>query len=159
MLLSAGIKTSAFRIYNFGAQSHSLFSRCLRLATAITDSHSRLTTGGWLELSRQASHLLDYSPFVWAHNSDLQLPILYHNSIFHSIKNILYYLTVVVKLFSPSQITPKRSYCHDKRVFKIYYQSLLYHSLISNLHIFSLRKLSYSSHFGYLCSSSRNALS
>ena len=56
---------------NFEAQSHSLFPRCLRLAAAITDDHSRLATGGWLDLARQASHLLDYSPFVWAHNSDL----------------------------------------------------------------------------------------
>ena len=47
---------------NFEAQSHSLFSRCLRLATTITDSHPRLATGGWLDLTRQAFHLLDYSP-------------------------------------------------------------------------------------------------
>ena len=47
---------------NFEAQSHSLFSRCLRLATTITDSHTRLATGGWLDLTRQAFHLLDYSP-------------------------------------------------------------------------------------------------
>ena len=47
---------------NFEAQSHSLFSRCLRLATIITDSHPRLATGGWLDLTRQAFHLLDYSP-------------------------------------------------------------------------------------------------
>ena len=40
----------------------SLFSRCLRLATTITDSHPRLATGGWLDLTRQAFHLLDYSP-------------------------------------------------------------------------------------------------
>ena len=47
---------------NFEAQSHSLFSRCLRLATTITGSHPRLATGGWLDLTRQAFHLLDYSP-------------------------------------------------------------------------------------------------
>ena len=47
---------------NFEAQSHSLFSRCLRLATTITGSHPRLATGGWLDLARQAFHLLDYSP-------------------------------------------------------------------------------------------------
>ena len=47
---------------NFEAQSHSLFSRCLRLATIITDNHPRLATGGWLDLTRQAFHLLDYSP-------------------------------------------------------------------------------------------------
>ena len=47
---------------NFEAQSHSLFSRCLRLATTITGSHPRLATGGWLDLIRQAFHLLDYSP-------------------------------------------------------------------------------------------------
>ena len=45
---------------NFEAQSHSLFSRCLRLATTITDSHPRLATGGWLGLTRQAFHLLVY---------------------------------------------------------------------------------------------------
>ena len=33
-----------------------------RLATAITDNHPRLATGGWLDLTRQAFHLLDYSP-------------------------------------------------------------------------------------------------
>ena len=47
---------------NFEAQSHSLFPRCLRLAAAITNGHPRLATGGWLDLARQASHLLDYSP-------------------------------------------------------------------------------------------------
>ena len=50
------------RYQNFEAQSHSLFSRCLRLATTITGSHPRLATGGWLDLTRQAFHLLDYSP-------------------------------------------------------------------------------------------------
>ena len=34
-----------------------------RLATAITDNHPRLATGGWLDLTGQAFHLLDYSPF------------------------------------------------------------------------------------------------
>ena len=34
-----------------------------RLATSITDSHPRLATGGWLDLTGQAFHLLDYSPF------------------------------------------------------------------------------------------------
>lgn len=37
-------------------------SGCLRLATAITDIHPRLATGGWLDLTRQAFHLLGYSP-------------------------------------------------------------------------------------------------
>ena len=31
-------------------------------ATTITGSHPRLATGGWLDLTRQAFHLLDYSP-------------------------------------------------------------------------------------------------
>ena len=56
---------------NFEAQSHSLFSRCLRLATTITGSHPRLATGGWLDLTRQAFHLLDYSPL-----SGRTIPIL-----------------------------------------------------------------------------------
>ena len=34
-----------------------------RFATSITDSHPRLATGGWLDLTGQAFHLLDYSPF------------------------------------------------------------------------------------------------
>ena len=53
---------SSSRYQNFEAQSHSLFSRCLRLATAITGRHPRLDTGGWLDLTRQAFHLLDYPP-------------------------------------------------------------------------------------------------
>ena len=56
------LKRQPSRYQNFEAQSHSLFSRCLRLATIITDSHPRLATGGWLDLTRQAFHLLDYSP-------------------------------------------------------------------------------------------------
>ena len=63
---------------NFEAQSHSLFSRCLRLATTITDSHPRLATGGWLDLTRQAFHLLDYSPL-----SGRTIPIY----LAHFIKN------------------------------------------------------------------------
>ena len=57
------LKRQPSRYQNFEAQSHSLFSRCLRLATTITGSHPRLATGGWLDLTRQAFHLLDYSPF------------------------------------------------------------------------------------------------
>ena len=56
------LKRQPSRYQNFEAQSHSLFSRCLRLATTITGSHPRLATGGWLDLTRQAFHLLDYSP-------------------------------------------------------------------------------------------------
>ena len=56
------LKRQPSRYQNFETQSHSLFSRCLRLATTITGSHPRLATGGWLDLTRQAFHLLDYSP-------------------------------------------------------------------------------------------------
>ena len=63
---------------NFEAQSHSLFSRCLRLATAITDSHPRLATGGWLDLTRQAFHLLDYSPLS-GRTIPILMSLLYHN--------------------------------------------------------------------------------
>ena len=45
--------------------------RCLRFTASITVYSTRLANGGWLNLSVQASHLLDYPPFVWAHNSDL----------------------------------------------------------------------------------------
>ena len=54
------LKRQPSRCQNFEAQSHSLFSRCLRLATAITGRHPRLDTGGWLDLTRQAFHLLDH---------------------------------------------------------------------------------------------------
>ena len=46
-------------------------------SNAVTDCHARLATGGWLTLARLASHQLDYSPFVWAHNPDLSIPDLY----------------------------------------------------------------------------------
>ena len=65
------LKRQPSRYQNFEAQSHSLFSRCLRLATTITGSHPRLATGGWLDLTRQAFHLLDYSPL-----SGRTIPIL-----------------------------------------------------------------------------------
>ena len=65
------LKRQPSRCQNFEAQSHSLFSRCLRLATTITGSHPRLATGGWLDLTRQAFHLLDYSPL-----SGRTIPIL-----------------------------------------------------------------------------------
>ena len=57
------LKRQPSKCQNFEVQSHSLFPRCLRLETAITDSHPRLATGGWLDLTGQAFHLLDYSPF------------------------------------------------------------------------------------------------
>ena len=60
---SLELKRQPSKCQNFEAQSHSLFPRCLRLATAITDNHPRLATGGWLDLTGQAFHLLDYSPF------------------------------------------------------------------------------------------------
>lgn len=34
---------------------------------------SAYATGGWLNLTRQVFHLLDYSPFVWAHNSNFSI--------------------------------------------------------------------------------------
>ena len=76
---------------NFEAQSHSLFSRCLRLATTITDSHPRLATGGWLDLTRQAFHLLDYSPL-----SGRTVPIcchLHYTSL--AIEKIAYFMKLV----------------------------------------------------------------
>ena len=62
VLMETKLERQPSKCQNFEAQSHSLFSRCLRLATTITDSHPRLATGGWLDLTRQAFHLLDYSP-------------------------------------------------------------------------------------------------
>lgn len=34
---------------------------------------SAYAAGGWLNLTRQVFHLLDYSPFVWAHNSNFSI--------------------------------------------------------------------------------------
>lgn len=34
---------------------------------------SSYAAGGWLNLTRQVFHLLDYSPFVWAHNSNVSI--------------------------------------------------------------------------------------
>ena len=34
---------------------------------------SAYAAGGWLNLTRQVFHLLDYSPFVWAHNSNVSI--------------------------------------------------------------------------------------
>ena len=45
--------------------------RCLRFTANITVYSTRLAIGGWLDLTEQDSHLLDYPPFVWAHNLDL----------------------------------------------------------------------------------------
>ena len=72
------LKRQPSRYQNFEAQSHSLFSRCLRLATTITGSHPRLATGGWLDLTRQAFHLLDYSPL-----SGRTIPICQIHFLFH----------------------------------------------------------------------------
>ena len=73
------LKRQPSRYQNFEAHSHSLFSRCLRLATTITGNHPRLATGGWLDLTRQAFHLLDYSPL-----SGRTIPIyLLHFIIFY----------------------------------------------------------------------------
>ena len=72
------LKRQPSRCQNFEAQSHSLFSRCLRLATTITGSHPRLATGGWLDLTRQAFHLLDYSPL-----SGRTIPICKIHFMFH----------------------------------------------------------------------------
>ena len=45
--------------------------RCLRFTASITVYSTRLAIGGWLDLTEQDSHLLDYPPFVWAHNQNL----------------------------------------------------------------------------------------
>lgn len=34
---------------------------------------SAYAAGGWLNLTRQVFHLLDYSPFVWEHNSNFSI--------------------------------------------------------------------------------------
>lgn len=34
---------------------------------------SAYAAGGWLNLTRQVFHMLDYSPFVWAHNSNFSI--------------------------------------------------------------------------------------
>ena len=47
--------------------------RCLRFTASITVYSTRLAIGGWLDLTEQDSHLLDYPPFVWAHNQNLFL--------------------------------------------------------------------------------------
>ena len=75
------LKRQPSRCQNFETQSHSLFSRCLRLTTAITDRHPRLDTGGWLDLTRQAFHLLDYSPL-----SGRTIPI-YHPTLLLVMEN------------------------------------------------------------------------
>ena len=78
MLPSAGIKASADWSQNVEAQSPcnpacslSTLRSLMLYSNAVTDRHARLATGGWLTLARLASHQLDYSPFVWAHNPDL----------------------------------------------------------------------------------------
>ena len=78
MLPSAGIKASADWSQNVEAQSPcnpacslSTLRSLMLYSNAVTDCHARLATGGWLTLARLASHQLDYSPFVWAHNPDL----------------------------------------------------------------------------------------
>ena len=80
MLPSAGIKASADWSQNVEAQSPcnpacslSTLRSLMLCSNAVTDCHARLATGGWLTLARLASHQLDYSPFVWAHNPDLSL--------------------------------------------------------------------------------------
>ena len=80
MLPSAGIKASADWSQNVEAQSPcnpacslSTLRSLMLYSNAVTDCHARLATGGWLTLARLASHQLDYSPFVWAHNPDLSL--------------------------------------------------------------------------------------
>lgn len=72
MLSSAGIKASTNWLLKISRLNHhlTLLARCLRLSAAVTNTIPRLATGGWLTLARLASHQLDYSPFVWAHNSD-----------------------------------------------------------------------------------------
>ena len=52
------------------------------------------------------------------------------------------------------QQTTKTAIQRSLSVRQFVVESINYHSLISNLYIFSLRKLSCSSQFGYLCSSS-----
>ena len=85
------LKRQPSRYQNFEAQSHSLFSRCLRLATTITGSHPRLATGGWLDLTRQAFHLLDYSPL-----SGRTVPICCHLHYTSSpIEKIAYFMKLV----------------------------------------------------------------
>ena len=74
------LKRQPSRYQNFEAQSHSLFSRYLRLATTITGSRPRLATGGWLDLTRQAFHLLDYSPL-----SGRTIPICFLPNIYYQI--------------------------------------------------------------------------
>ena len=83
MLPSAGIKASADWSQNVEAQSPcnpacslSTLRSLMLYSNAVTDCHARLATGGWLTLARLASHQLDYSPFVWAHNPDFIFSII-----------------------------------------------------------------------------------
>ncbi len=46
--------------------------RCLRFTASITVYSTRLAIVGWLDLTEQDSHLLDYPPFVWAHKQNLK---------------------------------------------------------------------------------------
>ena len=85
------LKRQPSRYQNFEAQSHSLFSRCLRLATTITGSHPRLATGGWLDLTRQAFHLLDYSPL-----SGRTIPLCYIVFIYTTIECTLCVHSIVM---------------------------------------------------------------
>ena len=77
LLPSAEIKASAQLVGKISRLNHhvTLLARCLRLSDAVTGIIPRLATGGWLTLARLASHQLDYSPFVWAHNSDLLISL------------------------------------------------------------------------------------
>ena len=88
MLPSAGIKASADWSQNVEAQSPcnpacslSTLRSLMLYSNAVTDCHARLATGGWLTLARLASHQLDYSPFVWAHNSDLSFCIVFRENL------------------------------------------------------------------------------
>ena len=114
---------------NFEAQSHSLFSRCLRLATTITGSHPRLATGGWLDLTRQAFHLLDYSPLSGRTIPifrSLRLPnkrefVITFHTYWHFLQ-LLYRLFLIVPWkFLVTQVQHALFYIHNHLLFVLLY--------------------------------------